>query len=417
MFLLPEQTDKLKAKSVTLVAFQETRQKLKNGYAVKLRITHKRKPRYMATGVIVTPEDWEKIITGKARGKLADKRKVVHDKLKKAEETVLSMKTYSYELFKMKMKGHLGDWSNVWNAFDLHFDELMEDDRVTYAWSFRTAKNSFHKYCDGRPLTFDDISVEWLKKYQRWMLKKGYSHTTIGINARNLRRLYNVASTNDGASKDLNPFGTNGYIPPETRNIKKALNDREIKKIFNYNPQNLYQEYARDLFVFSYLANGANIGDILRLKHSDIKGDEIEFTRHKTEAKPKQRKIRFYYRDSMREIARKWGNSSTSVYIFKELNGTETEKERILRIKSTIKLINDQLKIIGKNIGIQPLTTMVARHSYATKLKRSGENIAYISESLGHSDLKVTEHYLDSFDSDKRKEASRILTDFDSKIS
>ena len=33
------------------------------------------------------------------------------------------------------------------------------------------------------------------------------------------------------------------------------------------------------------------------------------------------------------------------------------------------------------------LTTYVARHTFATVLKRSGVNIAIISESLGHSDL------------------------------
>ena len=37
-----------------------------------------------------------------------------------------------------------------------------------------------------------------------------------------------------------------------------------------------------------------------------------------------------------------------------------------------------------KKIG--NITTYTARHSYATVLKRSGVNISYISESLGHTD-------------------------------
>ena len=47
--------------------------------------------------------------------------------------------------------------------------------------------------------------------------------------------------------------------------------------------------------------------------------------------------------------------------------------------------------------------TYTARHSYATVLKRSGANIAYISESLGHNDLKTTENYLASFEKEERK--------------
>lgn len=40
----------------------------------------------------------------------------------------------------------------------------------------------------------------------------------------------------------------------------------------------------------------------------------------------------------------------------------------------------------------------VARHTYATVLKRSGVSVALISESLGHSDLSTTQIYLDSFE-------------------
>jgi integrase len=45
-------------------------------------------------------------------------------------------------------------------------------------------------------------------------------------------------------------------------------------------------------------------------------------------------------------------------------------------------------------------------------LKRAGVNIAYISESLGHSDLKTTEHYLASFEKDEREKNAALLTQF-----
>ena len=44
------------------------------------------------------------------------------------------------------------------------------------------------------------------------------------------------------------------------------------------------------------------------------------------------------------------------------------------------------------------LTTYVARHTFATVLKRSGASLEFISESLGHKDLKTTENYLGSFE-------------------
>jgi len=58
------------------------------------------------------------------------------------------------------------------------------------------------------------------------------------------------------------------------------------------------------------------------------------------------------------------------------------------------------------------LSTYSARHSFATVLKRSGANIAYISESLGHADQKTTENYLASFEKDERIKNAALLTKY-----
>jgi site-specific recombinase XerD len=58
------------------------------------------------------------------------------------------------------------------------------------------------------------------------------------------------------------------------------------------------------------------------------------------------------------------------------------------------------------------LSTYTARHSYATVLKRSGANIAYISESLGHNDIKTTENYLAYFEKEERIKNASFLTNF-----
>ena len=54
-------------------------------------------------------------------------------------------------------------------------------------------------------------------------------------------------------------------------------------------------------------------------------------------------------------------------------------------------------------------TFHVARHSYATVLKRAGVSTAIISESLGHSSENITQAYLDSFDNEQINEAMKNL--------
>ena len=80
--------------------------------------------------------------------------------------------------------------------------------------------------------------------------------------------------------------------------------------------------------------------------------------------------------------------------------------------KDLTKRINKRMKIIGAALGIEGISTYTARHSFATVLKRSGANIAYISESLGHNDLKTTESYLASFEKEERQKNARFLTNF-----
>lgn len=78
--------------------------------------------------------------------------------------------------------------------------------------------------------------------------------------------------------------------------------------------------------------------------------------------------------------------------------------------------LNKRMKVIEKALGLPASSTNVARHSYATVLKRSGASIAYISESMGHHNLKTTEIYLDSFETEERKKNASLLAQFDTDI-
>ena len=59
------------------------------------------------------------------------------------------------------------------------------------------------------------------------------------------------------------------------------------------------------------------------------------------------------------------------------------------------------------------VTTYTARHSFATTLKRSGVNVSFISEAMGHKDIKTTENYLGSIEETDRNKIANILTNFD----
>jgi integrase/recombinase XerD len=245
------------------------------------------------------------------------------------------------------------------------------------------------------------------------------SPTTISINTRCVRKLYNDAIKRGDAKRELYPFGNEDkslYQPPEARNIKKALSKKDLKKIFEYQvEEGSPEQFARDIFIFSYLGNGMNLNDIFRLKYSNIHNGEIVFIRQKTASRRRIKPIAVPLDEDMRRIIDTCGTKPMvpNNYIFNVLIDGLTPEQETARIKQATKQTNKYLKHIAKKIGIdENISTYYARHSFASVLKLSGEDIAYISEALGHSNLKTTENYLSSFDSEKRKESQKKLKAF-----
>ena len=80
------------------------------------------------------------------------------------------------------------------------------------------------------------------------------------------------------------------------------------------------------------------------------------------------------------------------------------------RVKTVIKKINYALGDIGEDLGIStPLTTYVARHTFASTLKSKNIPASVIKEMMGHANEETTEIYLKEFSNDVLSVASENL--------
>ena len=87
-----------------------------------------------------------------------------------------------------------------------------------------------------------------------------------------------------------------------------------------------------------------------------------------------------------------------------------TPQQKQNRVHKVCRQVNLALQDFAKRQGIKAtVTTYVARHSFATVLKKSGVNIGIISEALGHHSLKTTQIYLDSFENSQIDAAMQNL--------
>ena len=151
------------------------------------------------------------------------------------------------------------------------------------------------------------------------------------------------------------------------------------------------------------------------LKYGNIDGQLIRFYRAKTvnTSRANPQLISVYCSEVIKQLIARWGNpdKNTDNYIFPILSVGLDAQERRYKIQLFNKMINTYMYEIGDELGIgRKLSTMAARHSFSTQLKRTGISVEAIQELLGHKNLKTTMNYLDSFeDASKAKQVENLL--------
>jgi integrase len=304
----------------------------------------------------------------------------------------------------------------ILSVFLFYISKLLNEHRIRTAAHYQTTYNVLARFSGN--VRFVDINVIYLKRFEAWMLEQEYSKTTVGIYTRCLRAAFNEAIF-QGIIKRENcyPFGRRLYQPPSSRNIKKALTLEDVSKIYYYQPECERERKAKDFWLFSYLANGINPTDIAHLRYKNIDGEYLVFERAKTvnSTRLDPRPITVFISEDMQKIIDYWGNKDKSPenYIFPWMEHNITPLRQVELCELFVQAINDWMRKIRKKLGIEKkVTTYVARHTFSTILKRSGVSTEFIQESLGHTSMKTTESYLDSFKKSVKKEYSLKLVAF-----
>ena len=401
---------------ITVAVMLDTRRPKADGkFPVKIRITANRERSYYPTGKDLTPEEWEVLPTTKARA-LAAVRKDIESSyqiVRAAVEELASSGRFTLGRLDIRLKGAASDTVNA--AFRAKIEALKSAQQVGNMLIYDNVLKGLERFAGAR-IRFESITRQWLERYEMFLRKEGKTQTTIAIHLRTLRAILNIARQ-QGVVRDAQyPFGRGlgQYHIQAGTGRKMALTLEQIGQIARYDDGRQTTARFRDYWLFLYLCNGINVADFVRLRFGDIVNGEICFIRSKTEHRLRTlRDIRVVLTPPMQAIIDRWGNPKRpDAFIFPVLTGSEDALKVKNKTKYLTRAINKRMQEIGEQLGIGKISTYTARHSFATVLKRAGANIAYISESLGHSDLKTTENYLASFEREEREKNAAILTKF-----
>lgn len=281
--------------------------------------------------------------------------------------------------------------------------QLKEIGKLSSASKYYFCLSSLSKF-KSMNISFTDIDFQFLKDYEIYLRKKGLANNSIATQFSCFKSTYNKALEEGIFTNEDSPFKKYKVGRLWTQTRKRAIHKEDVQKLKGFDLSTLtkyptpYLEFARDIFIFSYLTAGINFKDIATLRYCDLDNGRIYYSRHKT-----QKNMNTILLPDAMTILNKYMKKDAGAedYIFPVLdrNIHITEQQQADRIQKVLKQVNRKLKIISRALNLKiNLTTYVARHTFATVLKRSGVDIGIISESLGHSDLKTTQIYLDSFE-------------------
>jgi integrase len=398
--------------SVTTV-IDTRRAKIGGKYPIKVKVSYLNDRRYYSTSQNLSLDEWDKLPITKVR-ELIKIRENIENSFIKVRDTVaelVSDDTFSFDRLNQRLKHAAIHTLN--DAFRIKIEELKRNEQVGTMIHYETTLKSIERFY-GTNIKFEYVSVSWLKQYEAFLRSEEKRQTTISMYTRNIRTVFNAAVESGILRPSLLPFGKGKYRIQEGEGRKLALTIEQIGQIANYEDGSLATEKYRDYWFFLYLCNGINVADMVKLKYRNIINGEICYVRQKTERTAQSRKeICVPITTHLQKIIERWGNPSLpDNYIFPILSGDEDAFKLKYKTKYFTRAINRRMGVIGINLGIGNISTYTARHSFATVLKRAGINIAYISESLGHKDLKTTEHYLSKFEQEERMKNSELLTGF-----
>ena len=232
--------------------------------------------------------------------------------------------------------------------------------------NYANATNRFMEFRDNEDLTFSQMTSEMMEMYQAWLWNRGIGPNDI---------FSHVQTAN-------------------VRTAKRAITVKDIRKIEKLDlPRGSSLDKARDLFLLSFYLRGMAFVDMAFLKKTDLKCGLVNYNRRKT-----HQNLNIEWVKPMQVIIDKYAERTKDTpYLLPILTGKESSPYTAYR--KVEHNTNYNLKKIGEMIGLKiPLTTYVARHTWASVALHMNIPIATISEGMGHNSYKTTQIYLQSID-------------------
>lgn len=374
------------------------------------QIIHERKPRQLVTDYHVFPSEWcdrrSMVVTNdKCTRKpfILSIRERIRWDLERMTKIISKFDNngliYTSDYVIDEFNRYADDYS-LFNFMESLIIRLKHNGKIRTSETYTAALNSFKKFRQDEDIMLDCLNSEVMESYEAWQRSRGNSSNTISFYTRILRAVYNRA-VEEEIIENRNPFRR--VYTGVDKTVKRALPLKIVKKIklldLSLTPA---LDFARDMFILSFMLRGMSFVDMAFLRKSDLANGYIVYRRRKT-----GQQLTIAWTKDMQLLLDKYPENK-SEYLLPIIRNTGTNERYTYRNASYN--INHNLKTIAQKIGLSvPLTLYVARHSWASAAKAKGIPVSVISEGMGHDSETTTRIYLASLDTSVVDKANSII--------
>ena len=373
-------------------------------YPIQFLLSSKGKVTTIGTGVNIRPEHWNGEVNKAVLPKCPNARAIneslealffkytntlreLDNNGKLAGKSVSEIKALMTEVKPASNKESLSDYFHRYAS-----SRRTENSRLACLYTLKTIE-AFDK----SSLSFESITVIWLKAFDAYLEKQGSSINTRALHFRNLRAVFNSAINEEIIGLEHYPFRK--FKIASSRKDKEALTEKQLQRLIAYDTPYPFRRTARDLFLLSFYMCGMNLVDLYHLDR--LRDGRAHFVRTKTSGK-NINPVSILVQSEAAEIISRYAGKEHVLRFIENRESYQTFNNRIQKA----------IRAIGRELNIEGLTFYWARYTWATLADKLGISEKEISKGLGHVDTSIAGKFYISYDWTKVDRANRTVLDY-----
>lgn len=234
------------------------------------------------------------------------------------------------------------------------------------------------KWLDTDMPSQEDLKAAVLKMRQKGLKATGCNSAISALNSY-------VHWVNAGSDVKSSPACKHPKIAElkEPQCVLPTFTDKQVRLLVGWKPKGQTQRRLH-LIVLFLLDTGARIGEILKLRVSDINLDDLLVTLDGKGRKQRVVPMSYELRKAIHRYTMEFNRKPESL-LFATSAETELGRRNVLR----------DVKALCRSLGFTPprRTLHATRHTFATGYLRRGGNVFALQRVMGHSDLETTKRY------------------------